>query len=1022
MNQKILLKYTITLLLILVFNCLSQASNQYQSSYTLKNGLPSNNVHQIFSDSRDIVWITTDAGLFEFDNGNIIIRKELESLYGEKILSICEDNKHNLWLAVLNVGLCRFDRNDILIYNNKELGLEGSIKSVYFDKIHNQLLLGTNKGVNKVSIDNNKISLTPLKTNGTIDITSFIKNDDKLLAISSTPKKTFDCNLNSNKLNLLEKDNSPIIEFNKFNTAHLLNKHSLSNRTYKIRFKNQEDLDCEIIQVISYNDETFYLLRYFIADTEYRKIIKVSGQEVNDFSISNNIDKVFVQSIFIDPNEGNIWLGTRDKGILHFRNSIFQYFNASYFNLDKLNIADIESDSNGCIYIATKDEIIYFLKNKIKKRISTKELDAIKYGSSSTNSEHKIQIFDILNNQKSELWIATNVGFYTLNLKTNAIKYIGISPATKFTFTKNNEICLFWNNEFGVYSGNNFQEKKFSYKISKSDKISVSKMISKDSVIWFATKQIGIFRYKDGNIEHFNNFNSNIHNVINDLLLIPDGNIIAGGNNGCIYKLKYKNKKLNILGIINNDLGLTGTSIHGFQYLKDKTLWCGTNEGIYRFDYRSWGKHFPINYHFWNDKKGYFDQNGKNSIVDKDQNIWICTNKRLLKISKSEVDKLKKDQSSLNLTKVQVYNKYWQPDTSKFNTSTRNINGPINLTHKQNCLIFSFNFQNSLNPKKSLFRYKLKEFDNGWTNWSSNNYAIYSNLPSGEYTLNIQGKHLNKTDIIPLSIKISISYPWWKKSWFYAIIFASFVLFLITSIRIYTRKIRKEEEAKNKTNTSILGLKMKTLKNQLDPHFIFNALNSIQAYILEQETENALDYLSDFSTVLRMNIKNADKNFISLADEIAYLKHYIKLEQMRFMNQFRFEIIISNNINPYNFLIPPMMIQPFIENAIRFGLSDCKQEGLIQISFDLDSNQYISCLIEDSSISRSNPKEYDPTNRKLSYKKAMQNIQERINLLAKISNNNILKYDYKIFYQYDENQTPVGTKVNIGLPFCKTSD
>jgi len=1010
-------------MLILFCTCFTQASSRYQSSFTLNDGLPSNNIRQIFCDSRNIVWLATDAGFFEFDGGKIIIRKELERLYGEKIQSVCEDNNNNLWLSVINIGLCQFDGIKIKIYNYTELGIKNGIRSVYFDQEHKQLLISTNEGVHKASIDKrNKITLTSFEANKFIDVTSFVKNNDKLIAISSTPNETYECDLRDAKLSLLKKDDYlPVIEFNKFHTAQLLNKFALNNEAFKIRSEEHDDIDCEIIQVVSSNDETFYLLRYFIDDIEYRKVLKVAEQEVKDFSRSNNIDNVFVQSIFIDNNESNIWLGTRNQGILHFQNSIFQYFDATYFNLDELKISDIESDSNGYIYIATQKEIIYFKENKIQKRISTSELCSIKDGHRSFECEHEIQIFDILNNSKSELWLATNMGFYTLNLKTDSIKYVGISPASKFTFTENNELCLVWNNEFQVYTGEKFQNKDFSYKISESDKIDVSKILSKNSEVWFSTKQIGLFKYKSGEIEHFNNFNSEIHNVINDLLLLPDGNMIAGGNNGSVYKLRYQNKQLEILGIINSELGLSGTSIQGFQYLNDNSLWCGTNEGVYRFDYQSWAIDSAINYRFWDHTKGYFDRSGKNSITDRDQNIWVSTNNRLLKITNSAIDKLEKNNCSLNLTNLQIYNKYWQPDPSKINVWTKNIIGPINLSHNQNYLTFSFDFQNCLNLGKSIFRYQLKEFDNGWSNWSTNTQAIYSNLPSGNYTLNIQGKYLNKSGIVPFSIKVSIAYPWWKKSWFYAISFASLVGLLIAAMRIYTRKILKEEEDRNEINTSILGLKMKTLQNQLDPHFIFNALNSIQGYILEQETENALDYLSDFSTVLRKNIDNADKDYISLSDEIAYLKHYVKLEQMRFMNQFIFEITINKNINPYNYHIPPMLIQPFIESAIRFGLSTCKKDGLILINFDLEDSRYISCTIEDNGIGRTKSKEYDAESRKSSYEKTMQIIQERISLLNKM-NNNTHKYDYKIFDLYDETQIPVGTKIEIGLPFRKTGN
>ena len=139
MFRKTTLKYITSLILILFCTCFTQASSRYQSSFTINDGLPSNNIRQIFCDSRNIVWLATDAGFFEFDGGKIIIRKELKRLYGEKILSICEDNNNNLWLSVLNIGLCQFDGIKVKIYSYKELGIKNGIRSVYFDEKYNHL-------------------------------------------------------------------------------------------------------------------------------------------------------------------------------------------------------------------------------------------------------------------------------------------------------------------------------------------------------------------------------------------------------------------------------------------------------------------------------------------------------------------------------------------------------------------------------------------------------------------------------------------------------------------------------------------------------------------------------------------------------------------------------------------------------------------------------------------------------------------------------------------------------------------
>jgi len=1000
--------------------CLAMGSHRYGSTLTLNEGLPSNNIHQIFCDSRDIIWLATDAGFFEFDGGSVKFRKELGRLYGEKIVSICEDADKNLWIAAVNVGLCRFDGVSVKVFDLRDFGLPNELQSICFVEDKELIIAGTTEGVYSIKLSNEDVmSITPLESDREIDVVHFIQRNNKLVAISKNRAEVFECNFETGELNFIEQDDYlPVIQFNRFHSSKLINDLALTNEAFKLRVDGSDDIICEIIQSEKGELESFYLVRYFLRGLENRKVLRVVDRDVEDFSKANGIEDIFVQSIFIDSDESNIWLASRNKGILRFQNSIFQYFDAAYFDMDQLNISDLETDNSGNVYFATSKEIIYFKENKIQKRISTTKLCCLIEGRNSSVCEDEILIFDILNDDKSKLWFATNKGFFTLDLRDDSIRFLGISPATKFIFTAAGHLFCTWKNELLVFSGDKFEKKIFSHKLSNSGDVDISKLVVGKSDVWISTEQKGIFRYSNKALYHFDRDNSGIHNVINDLLLLPDGNMIAGGNNGIIYRLKYDDQQLKITGTIDRDLGLMGTSIHGFQYLQDGSLWCGTNEGVYRFDYPSWKSDSLIEYRFWNGTKGYHDRSGKSSIVDKNQNIWVQTNTHLLKIDNTLIDRIHKGRCNLILQNIQVFNKDWHPDSFNIDKWTQRVISPVDLSYNQNYLTFSYGFQSCLNPGKSVYRYHLDGFDSDWSDWTTNTQAVYSNLPSGEYVLRVQGKHLNEGHIIPLSVKVFIAYPWWQKPWFYAVAFAVSVFLLIGGMRIYTRSIRNEEEERNKVSNSILGLKMKTLQNQLDPHFIFNALNSIQGYILEEEIENALDYLSDFSTVLRKNINNADKDYISLSDEVAYLKHYVKLEQMRFMDRFIFELTLSKSINPYNFFIPPMLIQPFIESAIKFGLSACNGDGLMLINFDLEDDSYIRCSIEDNGIGRSVSKNYDAESRQNSHERTMKIVQERISLLNKMSNN-AREYDYRIFDLFDEKQRPIGTKVEIGLPFQK---
>jgi tetratricopeptide (TPR) repeat protein len=214
------------------------------------------------------------------------------------------------------------------------------------------------------------------------------------------------------------------------------------------------------------------------------------------------------------------------------------------------------------------------------------------------------------------------------------------------------------------------------------------------------------------------------------------------------------------------------------------------------------------------------------------------------------------------------------------------------------------------------------------------------------------------------------------------------------------------------TKHKIIELKQQNLNQQMNPHFIYNSLTSIQSFIFHNDVTNSLEYLSKFSRLMRKILENSQKQYMSVQDEIEVLTLYLKLESIRFKGKFDYEITVDDKIDPIHFKIPSLLIQPFVENSVWHGIQNKKGEGKIQISFNL-SEKSIFCTIEDNGIGR----EYAET---LKHNDANYHIslggsitQARIKLLKSLYGNRLgIRYvDLK-----DYSNKPSGTRVELYLP------
>ncbi len=209
----------------------------------------------------------------------------------------------------------------------------------------------------------------------------------------------------------------------------------------------------------------------------------------------------------------------------------------------------------------------------------------------------------------------------------------------------------------------------------------------------------------------------------------------------------------------------------------------------------------------------------------------------------------------------------------------------------------------------------------------------------------------------------------------------------------------------------LFDIQQKALQLQMNPHFIFNSLNAIQSFVIASNTDKAIHYLSKFSQLMRLILSNSRETSIPVKDELTALKHYMDIERLRFDNKFDYELEIDNNIDQEFMEIPPMIIQPFVENAIIHGLVHSPDQGHIKISLQLQKN-FIFCTIEDNGIGRKKAQEIRDASGIIRRSRGMLITRERLEILNK---QNKEKFSVQVTDLHNDSNMPSGTRVDINI-------
>jgi len=589
-------------------------------------------------------------------------------------------------------------------------------------------------------------------------------------------------------------------------------------------------------------------------------------------------------------------------------------------------------------------------------------------------------------------------GLYTLNQRTGEVinyplakQKIYHENITRFLLDRDNKLWVCFTNGIRLFNIRTKQYEPLPASLKNASLLNsgiYAALEDDDGSIWFASRDKGLLRL-DKKSNEINVFSPPGISMPSDyaLSLFKDskGNIWVGyhGRSGiaCIgtdrasikfynssnYKLPQadvsaisESKEGNIfftlhiygLGVItdplsgkdafklyNNNNGLPGNRVASLVKDKEKNLWVSTNNGLCLCDTKEMSfQNFTVS-------DGLRENNSDGTLYcDTAGLIYIGNSFGFQTFNPATFDN-NKENAPVILHSFKINGKEYSGDINAVNS--------IWLDHSEANFSFEYAVLTFTNNDRIAYAYRLKGLDKDWRYVDKQRIGAYSIAHGGTYTLQVKASSTpGQWNEKPYELTIYVSPPFWETWWFILLAILSAVLLIFWFVRRRIRMIRAGEERKTHVNKIKAEAEMKALRAQMNPHFIFNCMNTIDAHIHKNNTEAASDFLHKFSQLIRQVLENSQYQSISISRDMEALQLYIELEAQR--NDFRFthKIILPDQLVKNGYKIPPLLIQPYVENAILHGLRHKENgPGLLTISFEEQEDKII-CQVEDNGIGR----------------------------------------------------------------------
>lgn len=950
------------------FRSLSQ--NPVYRNYTVDDGLPSNEVYNIFEDSLGYMWFATDHGISRFDGYEFKNYSTKDGLTHNTIFGFFEDQHHRIWMRAFNSTICYMENGKIYPYKHNQilqkfLGRH-FIQTFAIDSVGDLWFMSilSPYGLYRQDHRTGEICKIPVKAGcnafirelgdnvfiAGVDFSDTIHPPLSTGAVYENDTWMFHVALPRNYLN------SGIIRAARKEKKHYL----FSCDGYLIEIKHTGVT--KQYSPAGYHTSITHLY------TDNRKNVWITGRGL--YRYGTDTTQAFFSDIptnsIRQDQRGSYWMATVNKGV---------------FIIPSMEVTTLNRQNMAIPYLLGR------YKNKILTMTQVNQLLSFSLQGQKADSFRTILSLRPVNMATHDISIDTVHEELILGsrlYKTNTLRNNGLNyyKALLLGNTTRSAFC------FGDYyyaSGN----LGWSIVDRKGRSIHVSWMngfkkfcsaICRDSsgTLWIGSTE-GLYTFRKGRTEAFHPSDSSFRQNITSIKCMPDG-LVAVSTRGHGILLIDGQRIYRILS--GNGLS---TDLCGRLTVDGNILWVCTNMGLNKITIHRTPEGLKSEVIRLKTEHGLPSNLIYDAIRYQDL-LVLCTGKGLAWF---DVEKFRLNDYAPPVRIEAVY------------ANKRLLEKEASLNYKETNLSFGFTGLLYNSAGKISYRYKLDGYEPDW-NYTTERSVRYFNLPAGHYSFIVEAMNENGAwSQRPARYEFFIPLHFTKTWWFIALL----ILLGITALWLVIHFYLKQRRVRERMNITMLMAELKTLRSQMKPHFVFNSLSSIQHFILDSDPESAHLYLSRFSKLMRQILDNTSKDSISLAGETEMLELYLSLEKLRFGEEFEYAIEIDEGLDPEQCEIPPMLIQPYLENAIWHGLLPKKREAKLWLRFYPEGETTLVCEVEDNGIGRRAAEEKKKSGHRST---GMKNIEERIGILNHMQDKAIR---VTVSDLYDAFGKALGTKV-----------
>ncbi|MCW3128074.1 MAG: putative signal transduction histidine kinase [Bacteroidetes bacterium] len=962
----------ISLFLFAPFILNGQFSNAIH--YTVKDGLPSSTVYAIEQDSRGFMWIGTEAGLVRFDGANFKTYNTQDGLPDNEVLGLMFDGRtHRLWVLTYSKAPCYY--LDDRIYNVKN---DSSLLAI--SCVQGEFIRGNKQSDNGVFLYNGanifkcaqgtieKMSI------GLRDINQVMQWSDSCVDVALNSTFVTFVNGKAIKNEVLSLDSMTYggkwIGNSLF--IYRIGKIDVYKRGTNGRYKAFNSIILNVnrnfTNVLSLGDKYFFS-------------VEGMGVYTIDTAFGTSVRKVWsgrVNGISADK-EGNVWIGTNDDGIYVIKYKEVRSFSSGNGLLHD-NITAVYAEKNGAVYLGNSYGEVFTLRN-----------DSIK----TLLADHSqvSEMIRAITSYDDELFLLVNnmiVYFKPGSKNIKIIPHKSGGPKSLLKVKDGKTIIVGLLSSIVEYK---VQSEKYNEAPTGKRLIAIAQ--HPDGRVFCASID-GIYLYTNGGrLIHQEISDPRLMGRITSMCFTDEGLLWIGTPSSGI--LIYDGKK--VLGHITttSDLGYHGAMCRRVVTGRKNEIWVATNSGVNKIRYHLADSLYIDNITPLNVTDGLLSDD-VNDIAVNDSLVFVATSRGLTVMNENHM---------MATARVPIY------------ISSIRINDKDSLIHDY---VYELNYtQNNVKieyvgvllPAAGYLRYEYRLLGAGNDKWvtTANTSIEFRSLSPGSYifeavVLDKFGKH--SQSIARVQFRITPAY--YMTVWFWALMVVIVLTVGFYIIRARFRRQQRQFEKEQNLNNKIIELEQQALKAQMNPHFIFNCLTAVQHFVNKEDLYSANMYLSNFAKLIRKTLDLSGEQYISLDKEVSYLDNYIQMEKMRFQEKFQYTIKVAEDVDQYAVEVPPMLMQPIIENAIRHGLRNLETDtGMLAISFTMDNTRLV-CNIEDNGIGRKKAGEIKTAMHMEYQSKGLSLTLSRINAINMISPN---KISIQVRDKYNSQEEATGTLVTL---------